>query len=183
MGKINKSELQEMLKAGKTQTYCAKYFQVSEAAICNAVKRLKAMELPDSLQKLTTKERDFVLHVAEGDNPTQSALKAFDCNYDSGKTIASRMMKDEDIKLAINDLLAQEGLSRRRRIQRLKDVIESNDLSAVTRGLDMSFKIGGEYAPERIEVDVDIKQLSMSWSEALQMVRDQGRLIDAENEA
>ena len=71
-----------------------------------------------------------------------------------------------DIGLAIQDLMAQEGITRRRRIQRLRDMIECPDLSVAGKGLDMSFKLSGDYSPERIEIitDVEIRALLASIS-------------------
>ncbi len=166
MGKINRDELQRMLKEdGKSQADCARHFDVSEAAVCKAVKRLRAAEIPESLANLTDKERAFVLNRAEGKNATQSALAAYDCkSIDVAKTLGCRMMKDPDVSQALSDLMAQEGIPQRRRVQRLKHLIECNDLTAVSKGLDMSWKLDGSYAPERhvnlnIDVGVESKKL------------------------
>ena len=142
MRKINYDELQEMLKGGRSQADCARHFQVSEPAVCKAVKRLKASEIPASMEKLTEKERVFVLNRAEGKNATESALTAYDCaSRDVAKTLGCRMAKDPDVKEALSDVMAQEGIPQRRRIQRLGHLIESKDLSAVGKGLDMSWKL------------------------------------------
>lgn len=87
-----------MLKGGRTQADCARHFQVSEPAICKAVKRLKAAEIPASMEKLTEKERVFVLNLAEGKNATESALAAYYCtSRDVAKTLGCRMAKDPDV--------------------------------------------------------------------------------------
>lgn len=160
MGKINHDELREMLKGGKSQADCARHFEVSEAAICKAVKRLKANEIPASMEKLTNKERAFVFNRAEGKNATQAALAAFDCgSLDSAKTLGCRLAKDPDITAAISDLMAQEGIPQRRRIQRLRHLIECSDMTAVSKGLDMSWKLDGSYAPEKIDLNAQMFQL------------------------
>ena len=157
MGKINFNELQEMLRDGRTQADCARHFQVSGAAVCKAVKRLNAAEIPASMEKLTDKERVFVLNLAEGKNATESALIAYDCtSRDVAKTLGCRMAKDPDVTLALSDIMAQEAIPLRRRIQRLKDLIESKDLSAVSRGLDQSWRLDGSYAPEKFDVRADM---------------------------
>jgi hypothetical protein len=162
MKKINYNELQEMLKDGQSQADCARHFQVSEPAICKAVKRMKALEIPASMEKLTEKERVFVLNLAEGKTATDSALAAYDCgSRDVAKTLGCRMAKDPDVELALSDLMAQEAIPRRRRIRRLRDLIESKDLSAVSRGLDMSWKLDGAYAAEKHILEVDYKALIM----------------------
>lgn len=153
MGKINYDELQQMLKTGRSQADCSRHFQVSEAAICKAVKRLKAAEIPASMERLTEKERAFVLNLAGGKSKTESALAAYDCtSRDVAKTLGCRMAKEPDVRQALSDIMAQEAIPRRRRIQRLRDLIESKDLSAVSKGLDMSWKLDGSYAPEKIDV-------------------------------
>jgi hypothetical protein len=153
MKKINYDELQEMLKGGRSQADCARHFQVSEAAICKAVKRMRATEIPASMEKLTEKERAFVLNLAEGKSKTESALVAYDCtSRETAKVLGCRMAKDPDVEQALSDIMAQEAIPRRRRIQRLRDLIESKDLTAVSKGLDMSWKLDGSYAPEKLDV-------------------------------
>jgi len=99
MGKIYRDELQEMLKDGQSQADCARHFQVSEAAICKAVKRLKAMEIPESFVKLTEKQRAFVVHRASGENATQSALAAYDCKtLDVAKTMGAACRRTRTLR-------------------------------------------------------------------------------------
>ena len=173
MGKINYDQLQELLKSGKTQTECARYFEVSAPAVCKAVKRLKALELPPSLERLTEKEKRYVLNRATGKSKAKSALLSFDCdNYDSAKSLGCRLSKDPDVQTALFDLMAQEAIPRRRRIQRLRDLIESKDLTAVSKGLDMSWRLDGSYAPDKHLV------LSASYPEIVKKLEE----IDKEEE-
>ena len=153
MGKINRNELQAMLKDGRSQAYAARHFRVSEAAVCKAIKRMKAGELPSSLGKLTGKQRVFALNMAEGRNATESAMVAYDCkSREVAKALGSRMAKEPDVNLAIQDLMAQEGIPKRRRVQRLRDMIECRDLAIAGRGLDIGFRLAGDYAPQQVEV-------------------------------
>jgi hypothetical protein len=153
MKKINCDELQQMLIAGRTQADCARHFQVSGAAICKAVKRMRSAEIPASMERLSEKERAFVLNLAEGKSKTESALVAYDCkSRETAKVLGCRMAKDPDVEQALSDIMAQEAIPRRRRIQRLRDLIESKDLTAVSKGLDMSWKLDGSYAPEKVDV-------------------------------
>ena len=118
MRKINYDELQEMLKGGRSQADCARHFQVSEPAVCKAVKRLKASEIPASMEKLTEKERVFVLNRAEGKNATESALTAYDCaSRDVAKTLGCRMAKavEADRRKRIEAALARFEASGRLR--------------------------------------------------------------------
>ena len=172
MGRINIDELQELLKGGRSQADCSRHFDVSEAAISKAVKRLKAAEIPASMEALTEKQRVFVLNLAEGKNATEAALAAYECaSRDVAKTLGCRMQKDPDVTLALTDLMAQEAIPRRRRIQRLRDLIESKDLSAVSRGLEMSWMLEGAYAPERVNIEVDHRHLVVDLGKAIEALR------------
>lgn len=183
MSKINLDELKSLLASGKFQVECSKHFGCSEVAISKAVKKLKAAAIPKSMEKLSDKKRLFVLNLAEGKNPTSAAMASFDCTPDSAKTLGCRLVKEEEIMTAVSDLMASEGITRRRRIQRLKDLIESNDLGAVSRGLDMSWKLEGAYAPERVSVEVDHVQLKVDLNKAIEAMRKEqglepGEVID-----
>ncbi|MFH1912376.1 MAG: terminase small subunit [Pseudomonadota bacterium] len=179
MGKINQDELQAMLKAGRSQADCSRHFKVSEAAVCKAVKRLKAAVIPASMEALTDKQRAFVLNLAEGKNATESAMSAYDCSSrDVARVMGCRMSKEIEIETALSDLMAQEAIPRRRRIQRLRDLIESKDLSAVSRGLDMSWKLEGAYAAERVIVEVDHVQMVVDLNKAIEAMKAEQGIID-----
>ena len=153
MKKINDDELQKMIAEGILQKDCAEHFNVSTAAICQRLKKINAHKLPESFRKLTTKERDFVMAKVDGCNNKDAVKLAYDVSTDaSAKSFATILMRDPDIKTAIHDLMHTEGIGKRRRIQRLRDMIECNDMSAVGKGLDMSFKLTGEYSPEKFDV-------------------------------
>ena len=172
MGKINQDELQAMLKGGRSQADCSRHFKVSEAAVCKAVKRLKAAVIPASMEALTDKQRLFTLNLASGMNATESAMQAYDCSSrEVAKVLGCRMAKEPDITTALADIMAQEGIPLRRRIQRVRDLIESADLSAASRGLDMSFKLDGAYAAEKIHIEVDHVQLKVDLNKAIEMLR------------
>ena len=117
------------------------------------VQKLKSHAVPESFKKLTDKQKSFVLCKVEGATNLEAAKKSYDVTSDSsGKALATQLMREPDISIAIQDLMAQTGIPRRRRIERLRDMIECSDLSVAGKGLDMSFKITGEYQPEKIEV-------------------------------
>jgi hypothetical protein len=178
MKKIDYDELQHMLKNGRSQADCARHFQVSEAAICKAVKRMKAVEIPASMERLTEKEKSFVLNLAEGKSKTESALIAYDCtSRETAKVLGCRMAKDPDIEKALSDIMAQEGIPQRRRIQRLRDLIESKDLTAVSKGLDMSWKLDGSYAPEKYDVNTHVASVMALVHEIREM--DKKKLTDS----
>jgi hypothetical protein len=182
MSKINLDELKSLLASGKSQVECSRHFLVSEAAVCKAIKRLKAAVIPASMEALTDKQKVFVLNLAEGKNATESAMQAYDCtSRDVAKVLGCRMAKEPDITTALADIMAQEGIPLRRRIQRVRDLIESADLSAASRGLDMSFKLDGAYAAEKIHIEVDHVQLKVSLHAAIEAMRKEQGLEPGED--
>jgi hypothetical protein len=89
-------------------------------------------------------------------------------------------MQDPDIATAINDLMAQTGICKRYRIQRLKNLIDHRDGSISAKGLDMSFRLDGSYAPEKqVNVTVDYAAI---W-EAMQELKTMREKIKALREA
>jgi len=152
MRKINDTELQKMIESGKSQKECAEYYDVSPSAINQRIKKLQSYAAPESFKNLTTKEQAFVLAKVEGRTNMEAAKVSYDVSTnESAKALATQLMRDPDIGHAIQDLMHTEGIGRRRRIQRLRDMIECPDLSVAGKGLDMSFKLTGDYAPQQIE--------------------------------
>jgi hypothetical protein len=150
MRMIDTKELVTMIEAGKSQKECAEYFAVSPAAICKCLKRIQAITLPESVKRLTGKQQAFVLAKAHGMTNVEAVRKSYDVTTaESAKAMGTQLMQDPDIQAAIHDLMHQTGIGRRRRIERLRDMIESNDLSVVGRGLDMANKMTGEYVQEQ----------------------------------
>jgi len=152
--KIDDEVLHKMIEEGKPQKEMARFFRVSDAAISKRIKRLTQAEPPESFKRLSPGEKKFVLAKIEWKSGSAAALQAFNCgSVGSAKTIGSRLSGDPDIQKAIHDLMHEEGIGRRRRVQRLRDVIESKDLGIVSRGLDMANKLTGDYASEKIDVN------------------------------
>jgi len=109
--------------------------------------------LVELLPEKSNKVRKWVSGVADGLSGTDSAMKAFDVtSRGSAKTIAQRLGADPDLAVGVQTLLHQEGLGRRYRVQKLKKVVDSQDLGLSLRGLDTSFKLTGEFAPEEVHV-------------------------------
>ncbi len=166
MRKIDDTKMLKMLNEGKkSQREVAKYFEVSEAAISKRIRLLKSYEPPESFTKLTDKQQAFVLAKVEGKSNLDAVKTAYNItSNESGKSLATNLMKDPDVNTAIQDLMYSEGIGRRYRVQRLRAMIDSKDLTAVGRGLDMSFKLDGSYAPEKHIVEVDHEALVMEIS-------------------
>jgi transposase-like protein len=158
MRKTNDEEIQRMYSTeGQTKRAIAKHFGVSEQYIGKRLKQLEAFRLPDSFQRLTVKQKKYALARAEGKSKIDSAMEAYDTkDKNSAKALGYTLSKDPDVDVAIQDLLAQEGIPRRRRIQRLRDMIESQDLSIVGKGIELSCKLTGDFAPEKhLNLNID----------------------------
>lgn len=151
MAKIwNINRLLEMASEKKTLKEMAKEFNCSIPAVWKKLKRLEVHPVPESFERLTDKQKKFVVGVLEGETATQSALKSFEVgSMDSAKSLGCRLMKDPDVKMAISDLMAAEGLTRRYRIKRLKECIDHRDPNVRIKALDQSWKLDGSYAPEK----------------------------------
>lgn len=163
MRKTNDEEIQRMyFQEGQTKRAISKSFGVSEQYIGKRLKQLEAFRLPDSFQKLTVKQKKYALARVEGKSKTDSAMEAYDTkDRTSAKALGHTLGNDPDITLAITDLMAQEGLTRRYRVKRLKDMVDCNDLNICGKGLEMANKLSGEYAPQNIDMitEVEIRTL------------------------
>ena len=153
---------------------------ISKPAICKRVKRLekRLQPLPETYQHLTDKQQEFVSNVLAGDSQTTAALKAYDCkDRKSASVLATKLMKEPDINTSIADLLAQSGISKRQRIERLATHVYSNDNSCSMAALNLAAKLAGELT-EKVDVNfVGVEQLR----ELIQLIPDkQAEAIDAE---
>ncbi len=145
--RINKNDLLEKLKQGKTQKEIAADLNVSPAAICKRLKRL--LPPPPSLTNLTVKQQKFCMEVSKGQTATQAALNSYDAgSRESAKVIGSQLLAEPDIKMAIQDLMDHHGLTRSYRVQRLKNHVDHRDPIVSLKALDMTFKLDGGYKPE-----------------------------------
>lgn len=146
--KIDDDQLLEFLKEGKmTQNEIAKHFNCSPAAITKRKQRLEAaLNVPDSFKNLTDKEQKFVLAKVEGKTQTQAALDSFECgSMDSAKNIGSQLMQRGDIQKAVSELMHEEGLTKRSRVQVLKKHVYAKDANISLKALDQSWKLDGAY--------------------------------------
>ena len=149
----------QMLREGKTQKDIAEHFNVSGAAICKRVKKLLNKK-PESFERLTKKEQKFALSVAEGKTQTQAALDSHECSsLDSAKSMGYQLMQKPDIQTAVAELMQEEGLTRRYRVQRLKGHIDHPDPNVSLKGLDQSWKLDGAYVEKHVHVHTSYADL------------------------
>jgi phage terminase small subunit len=152
MRKTDDNVILQMLREGKTQKQIAEHFNVSGAAICKRVKKLLGKK-PESFERLTKKEQKFALSVAEGKTQTQAALDSHDCSsLDSAKSMGYQLMQKPDIQTAVAELMQEEGLTRRYRVQKLKGHIDHPDPNVSLKGLDQSWKLDGAYTEKHVHV-------------------------------
>lgn len=153
--KIDDSELLRLKAEGKSVKELASHFGVSRVAIWKKLKRLTAM--PVSFRKLTDRQKKFVLSKVEGKTNTQSAMEAFEVtSRDSAKALGYKLMKDPDINKAISDLMAEEGLTRRYVVQRLRKLIDHPDGHIAIKTIDITNKMRGEYPRPEIHFEQNI---------------------------
>jgi len=140
----------QMLKEGKTQKQIAKHFGVSPVAICKRVKRLAPPPEMPHFDKLTAKEKKFVIEKAKGKTATQAVMDSYEVtSRGSAKALGTQLMAKPEIQMSIAELMDNCGIDKPYRIKRLKQIIDSKDLNIAHKGLDMSFKLDGSYAPEK----------------------------------
>lgn len=150
MRKIDDKILLEMLKEGKQQKEIAQYFNVSPVAICKRIKRLCPPPETPNFNKLTPKEKKFVVEKVKGKSNIQAVISSHDVTTkESAKSMASQLLAKAEIQMSITELMEHCGIDKPYRIRRLKQIIDSSDLNIVHKGLDMSFKLDGSYAPDK----------------------------------
>lgn len=192
MRKTNDEEIIRLLREGKLQKEVAKHFNVSPAAICKRVKRLLP-SMPESLAKLTDKEQKFALEIAKGCTQVQAAANSFDVtSLDSAKSIGSELMRKDDIKKAISDLLDEVGLTRRYGAQKMKLHTDHKDPNISLKSIDMMWKLRGEYTikyehPVLTYADIQksIKEIEEEIRKEkirLGMILDEDEIVEAEFE-
>ncbi len=148
--KTNDEEILKLLQEGKSQKEIAQLFGVSPVAIHKRLKRLTLPPPPESLQKLTKKEQKFCIAIAQGKTQTQAAMDSYDVtSRESAKVMGSQLMVKPEIQMSITELMDYCGIDKTYRIRRLKNIIDCRDLNIAHKGLDMSFKLDGSYAPEK----------------------------------
>lgn len=158
MKRIIDSELLEMSERGDQQKDIAEHFAVSEAAISKRLKQLREQaKLNAVMDKLTEPQQRFVAEICSGTGQTASALAAYDCLPDSAKPIGNKLMKDPDVKLAIDTIMEAQGLTRSHLIQRLKHHVDGNDPNVSLRATVEGLKIAEAYpATKNVNLNIGV---------------------------
>jgi hypothetical protein len=143
--KIDDSKLTELLKQGKSDREIGRELGVSHVAVHKKAKRLGLLRLPQSLENLTDKQREFCLAVASGQSRISAVMQTYDVTTrESAKALQKTLMKDPAIATAVTDLMEMKGIGREYRIDKLKEHLDSKDPVISLKSLDMAFKISGD---------------------------------------
>jgi hypothetical protein len=116
-------------------------------------------------RKLSLKQKRFIAEYLKDGNGTKAALVAYDTkDYFTANAIAVENLQKPSIENAIAEALPDELLKERhlellnkREVVSYKkddgtyerEMIDQPDTMAVSKGLDMAYKIKGSYAPEK----------------------------------
>jgi phage terminase small subunit len=114
---------------------------------------------------LTKKQKIFVKEYVKTGHGTKSALKAYDTkDYSTADSIAVENLQKAAIRKAIadrlpDDLLEEKHLALLNKMERDYDsegnlIAEDIDVQAVSKGLDMAYKVKGSYAPEKKDINI-----------------------------
>lgn len=172
----NDAELLQLSEQGMTGKAIAEMMGCSPAAVSKRLSRLRKQAPPDSLTRLSEKQQKFAVALAQGKTKTQAAMESFEtASRDSAKSIGCKLASDPDIHLAVTDLLAQVGLTKRRRAERLADMVESADLGIVGRGLELTYKLDRSLV-EQVEHRLDEASIRL-WIESVK-IPEQPEIVD-----
>jgi len=112
--------------------------------------------MADKKTELNTKQRKFIAEVAQGKSGTQAAISA---GYapESAHVQSSRLLSNDNVLKSLKEVFVDKGLNEEFLTDRLKELAEAKasgkpDWTARARGLDMAFKLRGDYAPLRVDV-------------------------------
>ena len=143
-------------------------------SIADSIREMKGQSA--SKIKLTKQEKKFVEIKAETGNGTLAAQKAFKIkNPEYAAVKANRLIRKDNIVNALEEALPEkllferhiELLNKREKSiveyrskeaggNNIYEVLDQPETMAVSKGLDMAYKLKGSYAPEKVEADVRV---------------------------
>lgn len=164
--KIDDRLLIALINQGVQQKEIAERMGVTPPAICQRLKVLTRTVEPESLKKLTDKERRFVIEKAKGLTNTQAVVNSYEVtSLKSAKAVGSNLMKKPEIRGAIDDLMENEGIGRRERVRKLKRFMDDPNSHVGIKALDIGFKLGNDYPAQRqvnLNANVQIDPVDLS---------------------
>jgi hypothetical protein len=161
---VSDEQIVNLYKQGLNQSEIGKALSVSNVAIH---KRLKRILVIQKLERLTPKEKQFCLGVAEGKSRTQSAMEAYDCSSrESAKALQNTLSEKSEIQESITAIMDLQGLTRTNLVKVLKKhIFNDTDPHASLRGLDMGFKLQNSYPAQKninLNANVNIDPVDLS---------------------
>src|SRR3990167_9301423 len=107
---------------------------------------------------LTKKRRGFVKDFVKTGNATLAVKRNFTVKNDnSARSLGSQLLSDEKVKKEIADSIPDELLTEKHLALLNKMDGEDIDTFAVSKGLDLAYKVKGSYAPEKhLNVNIPI---------------------------
>ena len=136
-----------------------------------------------NMQKLTKKQRGFVKDYVKTGNGTQSALNNYDTkDYMTANQIAIDNLQKPIIQKAIaerlpDDLLEEKHLALLNKTEKKYNsegdlISEEIDTNAVSKGLDMAYKVKGTYAPDKnININMNVKSIDPTDPKVLEALK------------
>ena len=178
-------DLMQQMDAGEiTLKDAAAQLCVTPPGLLKKRNKYKRQLPPESLLAITSPAKRIFLEArAAGMGNKQSARLAYpDAAESSLPVMASQIMAEPMAQVAMQDLMARNGIDKNHRISVLAQVINSPDKNLAVKGLDQSWKLDGSYAPDRLDVTqhIDARQALLLLESMGQITRtaDNPRVIE-----
>lgn len=164
--KIDDKLLMSMHAAGSTGKDLSVFFDCSQAAISKRISRLTPGP-PKAIDALTPQRAAVVKRIVEGESPTNAVEACYDTTTRaSAREISSRILSIPSVQKAIQEELDRVGLSRRTRVSKLAEFVESPDASIGLKALKMAHQMGDDFpavTTKNINVNLDACPVDLSF--------------------
>jgi len=170
--KTNTREVFELHDKGWTLGKIAAHFKCSKPNICRMLKRVYPDPEPEYLQKLTERQRNFVRAKISGKSNTQAAMETCDVKDRSvARVVGFDLAHHPDVDKAIQEILQEEGLTKRYRVRRLKSHVDHRSPDISLKALDQSWKLDGAYLEKHLVATVNFGDLFKSFEDVKEAKR------------
>jgi phage terminase small subunit len=185
MRKVDDEKLLDMLHSGMQQKTIARLFGVSPQYINKRIGQLKSYEAseinePPTFATLTTAQKKFCISKAQGETNIAAVMQSYEVtSQKSAKSLGTTLMRNPSIQASIAELMDLHGLTKNDRIRQLKKLVYSKDGNVSLKALDQTWKLDGSYAPQDVNMQVDIRAIT---ARADQLLREMKRMDEEEKE-
>lgn len=108
-------------------------------------------------KRLSKKQKDFIEEYVATGNGVQSVLKTYDVGtYGGASAMADQILKQPAVQRALAERIKDDLLEKKHvaLLEKMDNQFPDQiDVQAVSKGLDMAYKIKGTYAPEKKDVN------------------------------